>query len=130
MNVSTETPPKTKARTGNLSAARSLSSKVLVLTVIFVMIAEVLIFVPSVANFRMRWLQDRLNTAAVAAVVLANTPQEGLSRAMQDDVLMATGAKRRRRDCLQSKKCRLKSTITSTLLKPACCQLSVASGTL
>lgn len=93
MEVTTQATSESKARTGNPTAARSLSSKVLVLTVIFVMIAEVLIFVPSVANFRMRWLQDRLNTAAVAAVVLANTPQEGLSRAMQDDVLMATGAK-------------------------------------
>lgn len=78
---------------GKFSAARSLSSKVLVLTVIFVMIAEVLIFLPSVANFRMRWLEDRLNTASVAAAVLANAPQEELSRSMQDDVLMATGAK-------------------------------------
>ena len=63
------------AAPGPITTARSLSSKVLVLTVTFVMIAEVLIFVPSVANFRMRWLQDRLNTAAVAAVVLANAPQ-------------------------------------------------------
>lgn len=76
-----------------INTARSLSSKVLVLTVAFVMLAEVLIFVPSVANFRMRWLQDRLNTAAVAAVVLANADSEHLSRKMQDDILMATGAK-------------------------------------
>ena len=41
---------------GTINSSRSLSSKVLVLTVTFVMIAEVLIFVPSVANFRMRWL--------------------------------------------------------------------------
>lgn len=82
-----------KSGTGTFSAARSLSSKVLVLTVIFVMIAEILIFLPSVANFRMRWLEDRLNTASVAAAVLANAPEEELSRAMQDDVLMATGAK-------------------------------------
>jgi signal transduction histidine kinase len=93
MDVMTQSTPETKARTGNPTAARSLSSKVLVLTVIFVMIAEILIFVPSVANFRMRWLEDRLNTASVAAAVLANAPQEELSRAMQDDVLMATGAK-------------------------------------
>ena len=78
---------------GRSEPTRSLSSKVLVLTVTFVMLAEVLIFVPSVANFRMRWLQDRVNTAAVAAVVLANADAESLSRKMQDDILMATGAK-------------------------------------
>jgi signal transduction histidine kinase len=78
---------------GRIKTARSLSSKVLVLTVTFVMVAEVLIFVPSVANFRMRWLQDRVNTAAIASVVLANADAESLSRKMQDDILMATGAK-------------------------------------
>ena len=78
---------------GRIKTARSLSSKVLVLTVTFVMIAEVLIFVPSVANFRMRWLQDRVNTAAIASVVLSNADAESLSRKMQDDILMATGAK-------------------------------------
>ncbi|MGB8818820.1 MAG: HAMP domain-containing sensor histidine kinase [Rhizobiaceae bacterium] len=85
--------PEEKRAPVRIATARSLSSKVLVLTITFVMIAEVLIFVPSVANFRMRWLQDRLNTAAVAAVVLANAPEGELSRPMQDDVLMATGAK-------------------------------------
>lgn len=74
-----------------LSSSRSLSTKLIFLTIFFVMLAEILIFVPSVANFRMRWLEDRLNTAAVAAVVLANSTD--LSRVMQDDVLMATGAK-------------------------------------
>ncbi len=78
---------------GRINSTRSLSSKVLVLTVTFVMLAEVLIFVPSIANFRMRWLQDRVNTAGVAAVVLANADAESLSRKMQDDILMATGAK-------------------------------------
>ncbi len=48
----------------------SLSGRLLLLTVLFVMIAEVLIFVPSVAMMRVRWMQDRLNTAAAAAVVV------------------------------------------------------------
>ena len=49
---------------------RSLSTKLLVMTIVFVMIAEVLIFVPSVANFRMRWLEDRVNIATVAALAV------------------------------------------------------------
>ncbi len=44
-----------------------LSAKLLVLTILFVMIAEVLIYVPSVANFRVVWLRDRLATAYTAA---------------------------------------------------------------
>jgi signal transduction histidine kinase len=72
---------------------RSLSTKLLLMTIIFVMIAEVLIFVPSVANFRMRWLQDRVNTASVAALVVVNSEPGLLPRKIQDDILMATGAK-------------------------------------
>jgi len=37
-----------------------LSAKLLILTAIFVLIAEVLIFVPSIANFRNDWLKDHL----------------------------------------------------------------------
>ncbi len=48
--------------------ARSLSAKVLLLTVLFVMIAEILIFVPSVANFRKTWLFERLGAAQIASV--------------------------------------------------------------
>jgi len=49
---------------------RGLSGKLLWLTMAFVMMAEVLIFVPSVATMRLRWLEDRLNTAAAAGVVI------------------------------------------------------------
>ena len=42
---------------------RGLSTKLLVLTVIFVMVAEIMIFVPSIANFRNVWLQNHLDIA-------------------------------------------------------------------
>tara|TARA_R110002020_G_scaffold993_6_gene4943 strand:- start:12846 stop:14261 length:1416 start_codon:yes stop_codon:yes gene_type:complete len=71
----------------------SLSSKLLWLTILFVMIAEVLIFVPSVANTRVRWLADRLNIAAAAAVVIDAVNQMELPQSIQDDALMATGTK-------------------------------------
>jgi signal transduction histidine kinase len=73
--------------------SRGLSLKLLVLTVLFVLIAEVLIFVPSVANFRLRWLGERLGTAAAVSTVLVEDDASSLSRAVQDDVLMAIGAK-------------------------------------
>ncbi len=75
--------------------ARGLSIKLLVLTVLFVMIAEVLIFLPSIANFQLRWLEERLGTAA--ARFASCWSQEDLRTAcrgtLQDDVLMAIGAK-------------------------------------
>lgn len=45
-----------------------LSAKLLILTVLFVMLAEVLIFLPSVANFRINWLTDRLTAARLASL--------------------------------------------------------------
>lgn len=72
---------------------RGLRSKVIILTIIFVMIAEVLIFVPSVANTRIRWLEDRLNTAAAASVVVDGQEYMPLPAKIQTDTLMATGTK-------------------------------------
>ncbi|MBP2235797.1 signal transduction histidine kinase [Sinorhizobium kostiense] len=72
---------------------RGLSGKLLLLTVAFVMLAEVLIFVPSVANMRIRWLEDRLNTVAAAAVVVDGLQNIELPRAVQRETLMATGTK-------------------------------------
>lgn len=48
---------------------RGLSAKLLLLTVIFIMLAEILIFVPSVANFRNVWLRTHLDTAEAASIV-------------------------------------------------------------
>jgi len=67
--------------------ARALSTRLLLLTILAVMVAEVLIFVPSVANFRLRYLQDRLNTASVAAA--AFTGDNGETVSMPVDVLVA-----------------------------------------
>ncbi|GAA0779555.1 HAMP domain-containing histidine kinase [Roseibium denhamense] len=67
-----------------------LSGKLLLLTILFVMIAEVFIYVPSIANFRNTWLKDRLATAGVAASVLAET--NTIAPRLQEELLRATGA--------------------------------------
>lgn len=79
-------------RNARVPMSRGLSTKLLLLTVLFVMMAEVLIFLPSVANFRLRWLEERLTTAAAVGIVLVESDPESLSRAVQDDVLIALGA--------------------------------------
>ena len=48
---------------------RGLSVKLLLLTACFVLVSEVLIFVPSIANFRLNWLEERLSTAAALSIV-------------------------------------------------------------
>ena len=48
----------------------SLSGRLLILTTIFVMIAEILIFVPSIARFREDYLINRLERAQIASLAL------------------------------------------------------------
>jgi signal transduction histidine kinase len=48
----------------------SLSGRLLVLTTIFVMVAEVLIFVPSIARFREDYMLQRLERAQIASLAL------------------------------------------------------------
>jgi hypothetical protein len=48
----------------------SLSGRLLVLTTIFVMVAEVLIFVPSIARFREDYMLNRLERAQIASLSL------------------------------------------------------------
>jgi signal transduction histidine kinase len=70
-----------------------LSGKLLVLTILFVMIAEVLIYVPSVANFRVVWLKDRLATAYTAALVLDAAPNGIVSDELGKQILDSIGAR-------------------------------------
>ena len=51
-----------------------LSAKLLVLTVLFVMLAEVCIYVPSIAKFRLTWLDNKLSAAHTAALVFDAAP--------------------------------------------------------
>lgn len=48
----------------------TLSGRFLILTIIFVMLAEIFIFVPSVARFREDWMLNRLERAQIASLAL------------------------------------------------------------
>lgn len=48
----------------------TLSGRFLILTTIFVMLAEIMIFVPSIARFREDYLQNRLERAQIASLAL------------------------------------------------------------
>lgn len=49
---------------------KSFSGRLLILTTIFVMLAEVLIFVPTIARFREEYLMNRLERAQIASLTL------------------------------------------------------------
>jgi signal transduction histidine kinase len=66
-----EQPSTTRVGNPVGSAWFGLSARLLILTIVFVMVAEVLVFVPSVANFRKNWLMERLGAAQIAALAAA-----------------------------------------------------------
>src|SRR5690606_38194143 len=70
-----------------------LSVKLLT-TIIFVILAvEVIIYLPSAANFRTNWLEDRMRVGVVAARVLDAVPDVmALPRNLTDRLLTAAGA--------------------------------------
>lgn len=66
---------------------KSLSARLLILTITFVMIAEVLIFVPSVAQFRKTWLEQHLAMAQLASLSLEATPDAMISPELEAELL-------------------------------------------
>src|SRR5580700_8342072 len=85
---------ETAARPQSVRVPRfGLSGKLLVLTILFVMIAEVLIYVPSVANFRVTWLKDRLQTGYTAALVLDAAPNGMVPDSLAKQILDSIGAR-------------------------------------
>lgn len=68
-----------------------LSGKLLVLTILFVMVSEVTIYLPSIASFRQTWLRDAHATASVAALLLASDTE--ISPEVERQLLAASGAK-------------------------------------
>jgi signal transduction histidine kinase len=69
-----------------------ISERLLILTVLFVMLAEVLIFVPSIANFRNTWLQNKLAAAHSATLVLQAAPEGSVSDLAIEDLMKSLGA--------------------------------------
>ena len=57
------------------------------------MIAEVLIYVPSVATFRFNWLNDRLAAAHTAALVLDAAPSGMVPESLARQILGSVGAR-------------------------------------
>ncbi len=65
----------------------TLSGRFLGLTIIFVMIAEVLIFVPSMARYRENYLQNRLDLSQLAALALLATTEDEVAPELEAELL-------------------------------------------
>jgi signal transduction histidine kinase len=84
-----EERPATESKSMRLG----LSGKLLIFTALFVMLSEVLIFVPSIANYRLSWLSDRLAAAHTAALVLDAAPNGMVSDELTRELLDSVGAR-------------------------------------
>lgn len=65
-----EAPASTPAESIPAKFRRSLSAKLLLLTIFFVLFAEVLVLIPSVAKQRISWLQARIEAAYLVGLAL------------------------------------------------------------
>ncbi len=91
--MDTTDQPAAADGSGRARPRMGLSGKLLVLTVLFVMIAEVLIYVPSVANYRLNWLSDRLSDAYTAALVFETAPSGMVPESTARQILESIGAR-------------------------------------
>ena len=77
-------------KTGRGRFLNTLSGRFLMLTVVFVMLAEVLIFVPSIARFRADYLLLRLEKAQIASLALLIT-DEVIAPEVEAELLVNAG---------------------------------------
>ena len=64
-----------------------LSARLLLLTIAFVMLAEVLIYAPSIARFRLVYLEERLADAHLAILTLDATPDQMVHEDLKRELL-------------------------------------------
>jgi signal transduction histidine kinase len=93
MTLATDEQPTTAKPRPKPSRRLGLSGKLLLLTIPLVMIAEILIYVPAIANFRMNRLNDRLAAANTAALVLDAAPSGLVPESLARQILHSIGAR-------------------------------------
>jgi len=66
---------------------KSLSARLLLLTIVFVMLSEVLIYAPSIGRFRLVYLEERLAAGRLAILALEATPDHMVSEELKRELL-------------------------------------------
>ena len=69
---------------------RGLSGKLLILTMVVIMLTEIFVFVPSIANFRLTWLADHFTTGEATSLALETLPDEAIPNEIRDQLLSLT----------------------------------------
>ncbi|MFO1186096.1 MAG: sensor histidine kinase [Alphaproteobacteria bacterium] len=84
-------PARWTARVARFFAPPGLSARLLALTILFVLLSEVLIYVPSVSNYRLTLLGQRLATAQLAALALEANGNQGVGVDLSEELLANAG---------------------------------------
>lgn len=97
-DIVTREPTSMSALSKGTSAGRrfpqvGLAGRLLVLIAGFVMIAEVMIYVPAVANMRFNWLRNHLSAAYTAALVFEASPPNMISEEFSREILKSVDAR-------------------------------------
>jgi signal transduction histidine kinase len=74
------------------SALTSLSARLLVLTMFFIMLSEFLIYAPSVARYRKVYLEEHIAKAHLATLALDATPDNMVSPELEKELLLHADA--------------------------------------
>ncbi|MBK8176165.1 MAG: HAMP domain-containing histidine kinase [Rhodospirillales bacterium] len=82
----------TPARFLRLRDLTGMSGRLLALTVCFVMLAEVLIYLPSISRFRREYFQEQIAKAHLAALALEASPDQMITDPLSMDLLLHAGA--------------------------------------
>lgn len=86
-DTDTSTSSKSPAR-----AKAGLSMRLLIMTIIFVMIAEVLIYVPSISRYRKNYLEEQIARAHIAVLALADMPDGMVNKNLEEQLLFHANA--------------------------------------
>ncbi len=70
-----------------------LAGRLIALIAAFVLVAQVMIFVPAISNMRFNWLRNHLSAAYVAALTLDASPPGSVSPALAATLLRSSGAR-------------------------------------
>ncbi len=70
-----------------------LPAKLLMMTLVFVMLAEILIFLPSVSSFRVGWLDERLTAAQLATLAAEGFPGGDVPSGLRAEMLRTAQVK-------------------------------------
>ncbi len=73
--------------------SRSLSARVLTLTVFFILVSVAFVFMPSIAEFRITWLKNRLAMAEVASLAVEAAPDMKVSDRLRKELLKSAGVR-------------------------------------